>query len=76
MKNFKTFHHLVTHDYTYKIGYGPTDDDLAAIEIPETQAPILNLNLTPMPAVCRYKNRKASKEKNVYFLLDDAVKLA
>jgi hypothetical protein len=76
MKPFKSFSLLVTHDYFYKIGYGPMRDDLTGIEFPETDAPILNLNLTPMPLVCRSSRRQQSEGDCIYFLLDDAIKIA
>ena len=76
MKDFKSFSLLVTQDYFYKIGYGPMRDDLAGIEFPETDSPILNLNLTPMPQICRSHRRQQSEDEQTLFLLDDAIKTA
>jgi hypothetical protein len=76
MKQLKSFSLLVTQDYTYKIGFGPLRDDITGVEFPETNAPILNLNITPMPLICRSKRRTTEIENETYFLLDDPLDAA
>ncbi len=75
-KAFRSFSLLKTHDYLYRIGYGPIDDNQASVEIPETLSPMINLNITPIPRVCRYSGRIPADADDILILTDDEITVA
>lgn len=75
-KIYRSFSLINTKNYDWDLGYRSNEAEDVFVKYRELNAPTLNCNIDPMPAIYRSSKRRHLNEQDILFMADGPLDLA